>query len=742
MKKWILIGLSVLMLISCACAAPCQPTPDGIDNTEIIDSAELTALAASSVTKQIPATAAVYLRGGKNGDLNYEGLLKAYPVSSGKELILKRNTKEGTSDNDREIFVQYNLNDVLMNLDSLRHAYVTFSGTSRDADIGDVLVYVITEDVALSELTWNTRPMGDQVLSNYRINAMVPSDLWKCIDYALDNGMDTLTLRFVGKNTTNGEHRYSGDVQKLPRLTVTSEPLDGSVSYSVFDTAEENEALWAYAEKMFNEWSLRHQKLVEDRKNDPKAPLIQSDESQFNKIITWSEHIGWNDRYEKTRTFDALDDLSKYVDITEEQTYDKYGGLMDPEKRQKDTGFFYAKEIDGRWWIIDPLGYPCHIRSVSGITPQYSPGSGQGRAALEQYGDYEKWIIATVRRLKDGLYLNCTTANERTPEVEDTLFQVVSLASFMNSYASGMGTYAGVGGMSRFSENDTMPVFDPAFAEYSDTLAKEETAKYEGRSDILGFYTDNELPIGNDMLNNYLSLDKDKVINNVKVNAYSYACAWTWMIKMTGKDRPTEADITDELAALFQGFVWDRYLYVTTTAVRTYDQDHMLMGTKFLSGLLNSEWVCRALGTYVDCININWYGDWTPDAVKLQNLEKYARRPFMVTEFYAKAIECEGNLAHTDSGAGYLVKTQDDRGYFYQNYTLRLLESPNNVGWQWFQYIDCDPSGTQTDVSSKDSNKGIFSNTHKEYTDFTDEMIQINKNVYHLIEYFDLKYGR
>ena len=742
-RSLFLVFLAVLMLLPCACGAVPENASADVDNeAELIDAAELTPLAATSVTKQIMPVSAVYLRGGKHGDYTYDDLLKAYPVSSGKELILKRNSTDGNSDNDREVFVQYDMTDILMNIDSLRHAYITFSGTSRDADIGDVLVYVITEDVDLSELTWNTRPMGDQVMNDYRINAMVPSDLWKCIDFALDNGMETLTLRFVGKNRTNGEHRYSGDVQKLPRLTVTSDPLDGSVSYSVFENEEENQALWAYAEKMFNDWSLRHHKLVEDRKNDPKATLIQSDAHQFTKTVTWAEHIGWKDHPEKTRTFDALDDLSLYVDINKELTYDVYGGLMDPAKRQEATGYFYAKKIGSRWWIIDPLGYPCHIRSVSGISPSYSPGSGQGQAAIDMYGDYEKWIIATVRRIKDGILLNCTTENNRTPEVEDTLFQVVSLASFMKGYAGEMGTNAGVGGMSRFSENNTMPVFDPAFVEYSDAVAKEKTEKYQGNPNVLGFYTDNELPIGMDMLNNYLSLDKDKVINDVKVNAYSYACAWTWMIKMTGKDRPTEADITDELAALFQGFIWDRYLYVTTTAVRTYDTDHMLMGTKFLAGVLESEWVCRSLGTYVDCININWYGDWTPDATKLQNLEKYTRRPFMVTEFYAKAVECEGNLAHTDAGAGYLVKTQKDRGYFYQNYTLRLLESPNNVGWQWFQYIDCDPSGTQTDISSKDSNKGIFSNTHKEYTDLTEEMIKINKNVYHLMDYFDQKYGR
>ena len=315
MKKWLSLLLAALMLLP-ACAAIPEQT---LDDADIIDSAELSPLAATAVTKQIMPISAIYLRGGKHGDFTYDDLLREYPVGSGKELILKRNTNEGTSDNDREIFVQYDMSEVLLNIDVLRYAYITFSGTSRDGDIGDVLVYVITEDGELSELTWDTRPMGDLVMNNYRINSLVPVDLFSCINYALDHGMDTLNLRFVGKNRTNGEHRYSGDVQKLPRLTVTNEPLDGSVSYSVFESAEENEALWAYAEKMFNEWSIRQQKLEADKKNDPEAPLIQSDESQFTKTVTWAEHIGWKDHPEKTRTFDALDDLDEYVDINKKQ---------------------------------------------------------------------------------------------------------------------------------------------------------------------------------------------------------------------------------------------------------------------------------------------------------------------------------------------------------------------------------------------------------------------------------------
>jgi len=38
------------------------------------------------------------------------------------------------------------------------------------------------------------------------------------------------------------------------------------------------------------------------------------------------------------------------------------------------------------------------------------------------------------------------------------------------------------------------------------------------------------------------------------------------------------------------------------------------------------------------------------------------------------------------ANAGWLVKTEADRGRFYQHMTLGLLENRNCVGWHWFKF--------------------------------------------------------
>ena len=90
-----------------------------------------------------------------------------------------------------------------------------------------------------------------------------------------------------------------------------------------------------------------------------------------------------------------------------------------------------------------------------------------------------------------------------------------------------------------------------------------------------------------------------------------------------------------------------------------------------------------------------------------------------------------------ESGAGFTVATQTDRGLFYQNYALKLMEAKNCVGYDWFQYWDNDPENLNVDLSNRNSNKGIYSIHHKEYTDLTDQMKELNFNKYTLIKFFD-----
>jgi len=71
------------------------------------------------------------------------------------------------------------------------------------------------------------------------------------------------------------------------------------------------------------------------------------------------------------------------------------------------------------------------------------------------------------------------------------------------------------------------------------------------------------------------------------------------------------------------------------------------------------------------------------------------------------------------------VGTQKDRGLFYQNFALKLLESPNCVGWHWFRYQD-----------KENSNRGIVDYDFKPYPVVLKWMNELNRQVYSLRDYF------
>ncbi|MFH0908118.1 MAG: agarase, partial [bacterium] len=133
-------------------------------------------------------------------------------------------------------------------------------------------------------------------------------------------------------------------------------------------------------------------------------------------------------------------------------------------------------------------------------------------------------------------------------------------------------------------------------------------------------------------------------------------------------------------------------------------------------------------------ISINYYDAWTPHPVSLKAWEQWAGKPLMITEFYVKGAD---SGLPNKSGVGWIVKTQNDRGLFYQNFTLGLLESGVCVGWHWFKYMDNDPSDRSADPSNRDSNKGIVTSRYVEYAPLLDRMAELNMQVYDLADYLD-----
>ena len=492
----------------------------------------------------------------------------------------------------------------------------------------------------------------------------------------------------------------------------------------------EDPAIWERAEKIVQEWQTRKDEILSagTRKVEP----IKVDPTEFDTLV-FAKYL----RVQEFFASRTLKSLRGFKAPAEAAKLDEFGGFMVEELRREATGFFRTEKVGDRWWLFDPLGYPFYLVGVSGMTPNYQKSPAERAAAVEKYGSIEAWAEEGTRELREDLFINTRSV---IPD-EDKLLREVPRKlcyqhkfNFVGDYERKLGTRNTTKLSGSTLLTDGMHVFDPEFETFCDSVAKETVEKDGYRDDpyFIGYATDNEIPSELAMLDQFLKLD----VENKPFSAHSYAVAWTFLKHMTGKDEPTLADLNDSIRDQFRGLVYDRYFSVTATAIRRYDPNHMILGARALNSARWSEWVMRFTGYWCDLITLNWYIDWTPRTNTLEDLARWTDTPFTVTEFFAKAIDCEGELNNPIHDTEPILKTQKERGIFYQNYVLRLLEAKNAVGWFWFQYIDHDPT-VGSYGGKRSTNVGIYSNRHNLYRDLADAMAEVNRNVLPLIEYFD-----
>jgi hypothetical protein len=275
-------------------------------------------------------------------------------------------------------------------------------------------------------------------------------------------------------------------------------------------------------------------------------------------------------------------------------------------------------------------------------------------------------------------------------------------------------------------EHDLVMVFDPDFERVADNAAK-VIARYKDDPFLLGYFSDNELPWKNDALIRHLIY--------LPPTDPGYLAARRWLEARKGR-AATVADVTQQDQDAFNAFYFERYMSVITQAIHRYDTNHMYLGCRFNQETeeLNNGAIFRVAGKYMDVISINFYRRWEPDQKTLAKWTSWSGRPYLITEWYVKG---EDSGLPNNTGAGWLVPTQKDRGLFYQNFCLELLRSRSCVGWQWFKYQDNDPLDRNTDPSNRDSNKGIVNATYEPYRDLLDQMKTLNQQVFSLIQYYD-----
>jgi hypothetical protein len=428
----------------------------------------------------------------------------------------------------------------------------------------------------------------------------------------------------------------------------------------------------------------------------------------------WSKDNSGKVHYSDWKDFTAVTvNMLKGFTFQPDSVSDEYGGwgpVVDA------SGFFHTRNENGRWWVMDPHGRKFFVAAVNSIRPLKSG------VLAPAFHDTREWASITISALQQlGFNLagswsdtaSIISYNRTAPKP----FPYTTQLNLLSGYAS----VARKKDPSRKTHSVLSFILDPGFSDYCREQMK-EVAYLKNDPNLFGHFSDNELPFTNKEINDII----DEKIADDK----SYTALQRWS-KDKGLD---ENALTGDQKREFIGYLAGLYYKIVGSAIHAADPRHMYIGSRLHSNAITNKFLFEAAADHVDIFSINYYGEWQPREDHVSDWAQWTPKPFFITEFYTKAEET--GMANK-SGAGWIVKTQRDRGIHYQNFCLQLLRAPSCVGWHWFRYQDNDPNEPGADDSNKDSNKGIVNIEYSFYQPLTDMMKELNNSKYHLIRYFD-----
>lgn len=269
------------------------------------------------------------------------------------------------------------------------------------------------------------------------------------------------------------------------------------------------------------------------------------------------------------------------------------------------------------------------------------------------------------------------------------------------------------GNYSKDSPHMLADVFSEEYSKMADEYARNECQKRSEDKNLIGYFISNEIkifgnlpwrPHSNPLLEIYLKLPTDTP---------GFLAAQSFVRKHYKLDYTKQCD-------MFAALIMDKYMSVCVAAIKKYDPNHLILGTRFAS--IPPDEVVRAVANHSDVLSFNLYEH---DFSLIDRWNKLTNKPIMITEFSWRAIEnLSGNL--NTHGPDVTVNTDKDRARNYKDFINRCIESGKVVGIQWFQFYD-EPLLGRNDGYGENSAYGIVSLQDEAYEALTKQMAISNK---------------
>lgn len=350
---------------------------------------------------------------------------------------------------------------------------------------------------------------------------------------------------------------------------------------------------------------------------------------------------------------------------------------------------FSIIEKSGRYWFLSPSGSTFHSYGVCcvdiGTKRDEKDPLNPSYSAFDHYSSSADWANTTKRRLTQWGFNTVGAWSEHNLLRSSDLYQTPVL------HLSATG----------------IPWVDPWDADTIqsvDSYALKLIKDWKGDPNVIGYFSDNELGWWIGAIFEWVFKYKAnstgrKVLVDLLRSKYN-----TWEA-VTSDFIAEKANSFDSLlnegrlflrpssngmafVKLWLGTVAQQYYKISREAIKKADPNALVLGDRYISNYYPE--VAIAASNYVDVISTNLNANWDNGKFSpfyLPSLHYLSKKPVLITEFYASAMENQsGNM--NDSSGFPTVKSQKDRVSSFLSQVKALQRLPYVVGAHWFQYYD------------------------------------------------------
>ena len=387
------------------------------------------------------------------------------------------------------------------------------------------------------------------------------------------------------------------------------------------------------------------------------------------------------------------------------------------------TGAFHVELIEGRDWVVDPLGRGTFFFGVQSANSRgvYSEFTGRARYQewIKAHDGVAAWRSRTVGRLRawgfnllghgcEGELERHGLAHAHELHMGQRLCEEGVSAEFAIHSSGGRDACASLPDM-----------FHPDFPKWCALYCSRKVAPFRDDPWTAGWFIDNELRW-------WGTGDRDTGF-------------FDWVRKLP-PERPARKAlesfvvgraITPGLKREFLLLAARRYFEVTSSAIRAADPNHMVLGCRFAGVFGAGEAVWQAAGEFCDIVTVNVYPWCDLDRNVVRNRKTdprtgedlrtmrelldlrhaWAKKPLMVTEWSFRAID----TGHPNSaGAGQVFRTQAERARAADMFLTELGSLPYVVGHNFFRWVDQPPEGIRP-KNLEDGNYGLVNERDEPY---------------------------